>query len=45
MGWATEFQFLPETMKGLFSSSPRPDRHWGPKSLLTNGYGELFPWQ
>jgi hypothetical protein len=24
-------------------SSPRPDRLWGPSTLLSNGYRELFP--
>jgi hypothetical protein len=29
----------------LFTSlPPRPDRLWGPPSLLFNGYQELFPW-
>jgi hypothetical protein len=29
---------------GTFSSSPpRPDRLWGPLSLLSNGCGEIFP--
>jgi len=25
------------------SSPPRPDRHWGPPSLLSNGYRRFFP--
>jgi hypothetical protein len=25
-----------------FSSLSRPDRHWGPPNLLSNGYQELF---
>jgi len=25
----------------FFSSSPRPYRHWGPSSLLSNGYRGL----
>jgi hypothetical protein len=27
----------------IFSSPHRPDRFWGPPSLLSNGYRELFP--
>jgi hypothetical protein len=27
----------------IFSFSRRPDRIWGPPSLLFNGYRELFP--
>jgi hypothetical protein len=31
---------------GFFlSQTPRPDRLWGPPSLLANVYGELFPRQ
>jgi hypothetical protein len=26
----------------FFSSPPRPDRHWGPPSLLFDGYRGLF---
>jgi hypothetical protein len=28
---------------GMFSSRHRPDRFWGPQSLLSNGYRGLFP--
>jgi hypothetical protein len=28
----------------IFSSPPRPERLWGPLSLLYNGYQGLFPW-
>jgi hypothetical protein len=28
----------------FFSSPPRPDRFWGPSSLLSNGYQGFFPW-
>jgi hypothetical protein len=28
----------------IFSSSPRPERRWGPPSLLSNWYQGLFPW-
>jgi hypothetical protein len=28
----------------FFSSPPRPDRLWGPSSLLSNGYQGFFPW-
>jgi hypothetical protein len=29
----------------FFSSPPRPDRLWGPPSLLYNGYQGLFHWE
>jgi hypothetical protein len=28
----------------LFCSTPCPDRLWGPPSLLSNEYQEVFPW-
>jgi len=28
----------------FFSSPSRPDRLWGPPSLIFNGYQGLFPW-
>jgi len=29
----------------FFSSPPRPDRLWGPSSILTNGYRGLLHWK
>jgi hypothetical protein len=29
----------------FFSSPPRPDRLWGPPSLLSNGYEGPFTWK
>jgi hypothetical protein len=33
---------IPEGSR-IFSSPRRPDRLWGPPSLLSDGYKELFP--
>jgi hypothetical protein len=33
---------LDDRGRNLFSSSSRPDRLWGPPSLLSSGYQELF---
>jgi hypothetical protein len=30
---------------GFFFPPPRPDRLWGPPSLLSNGYQGFFPWR
>jgi len=31
-------------MNSCLPKIPRPDRLWGPKSPLSSGYQELFPW-
>jgi hypothetical protein len=35
---------IPCGFSEFFSSPPRPERLWGPPSLLANGYQGLFPW-
>jgi hypothetical protein len=35
---------IPDTGRGFFVYSLRPDRLWGPPSLLSNGYRVSFPW-
>jgi hypothetical protein len=35
---------IPGTARFFFSQQ-RPDRFWGPLSLLANGFRELFPWR
>jgi hypothetical protein len=34
---------IPDKSRGFFLSLLRPDRLWGPPSLLYNGYRGLFP--
>jgi hypothetical protein len=43
MGYRLDGRDLtPGRNKIFFSKSQCPDRHWGPPSLLSNGYRELF---
>jgi hypothetical protein len=45
--WATGWMIAgssTERGRAFFSSPPRPDRLWGPPSLLSNVYQEIFSW-
>jgi hypothetical protein len=44
MGWMIG-DSSPDRGLVFFSSSPRPDKLWGPPSVLSNGYKGLFPWR
>jgi hypothetical protein len=47
-GWATGWiigGLSPGRGWEFFSSPPRPDRLWGPPSLLGNSYQGLLPWE
>jgi hypothetical protein len=37
--------YLPMGLWEFFSSLPRPERLWGPPSLLSDEYQGLFPWE
>jgi len=37
------FDSRQEQGRDFSSSPPRPDRFWSPPSLLSNGYGGIFP--
>jgi hypothetical protein len=41
--WLDPLGSIPGRGKGFFSISQRPDRLWGPPSLPSRGYRELFP--
>jgi hypothetical protein len=42
-GWLIDGSSLGRGFE-FFSLPPRPDRLWGPPSLLSTGYQGLFPW-
>jgi hypothetical protein len=42
-GWTTGVHFSAGPMIGFFPSPPRPDRFWGPPSLLFNGHWGALP--
>jgi hypothetical protein len=42
-GWPARCQFESELGANIFTSPRRPDRIWGPSSLLSKGYRRIFP--